>query len=205
MACRLEACFRMGPWYAVRMTKEEFILTRLRDEAAMYRGIGIVYMLCAVACVVMGVANSIINHENLTSVYLFGLAVMFGFMAAADWNVGKGYARALEEVEADPEGVAYPEDYSVRTASVVAKIQLPMKDYRSMFFAYGIIALMLFAGGAVIAGIYFYMEDNLLYLVVGIGTIFGGVLLAMLSAQAWRNWHAVKRFEQQAGPANVAQ
>ena len=174
-------------------------MTRLRDEAAMYRGLGIVMMLCAVALAVMGVANIIINHEGATSLYLFCLAVMFFFLAMANWSTSKSYAGALKEVEADPGGVAYPEDYSVRTGSIVENVQLPMKDYRSSFFAYGIIALSLFAGGALIAALYFSEDDDLLFLVLGVGTIFGGVLLAVLAAQAWRNWHAVKHFDQQPG------
>ena len=172
-------------------------MTRLRDEAAQYRVMGIAFMLCSVACVVMGIANIVINREAATSLYLFGLTAMFFFLAMGNFSSSKGYAEALEEVEADPEGVAYPEDYSVSTGTVVEKIQLPLKVYRSMFFAYGIIALSLFAGGAIIAALYF-MDSDLLFLVLGVGTIFGGVLLAVLSAQAWRNWHAVKRFDQQA-------
>ena len=180
------------------MTREDFILTRLRDEYAMYRALFIVCVIAAIGGLVL-CAAMIAGRGFAPALAGLSITVTLGGYAMAARGSCRSLAAALREIEADPEGLAFPEDYSVATATAIEKAQLPTKDYRAQAVAYLVTAAMMVAGGvfiiAMVGGLFdmdFYDAD-FVFAILGSLLAAGGLLVGILGVKAMRNFNLAKR------------
>ncbi|MDO4532339.1 MAG: hypothetical protein Q4C36_01320 [Coriobacteriia bacterium] len=175
------------------MMKEEFILTRLRDERAMYRVLFIVCVVAVLSAAALAVAM-LVSGAIGEALYVIGLGAGIGLAGIGSYASSKSLSRALDEVEADVEGLAFIEDYSVPTATVIEKLLLPAKTYFQLVVAYGASAAMMVVGGILIVVL---VEGEKVLVALGLLLLLGGLLVGVLAIKSFRNWKAAKLFEQQ--------
>ena len=128
-------------------------------------------------------------------------ATIFGY-GAVSRSAYQSLDKALREIEEDPEGLSYPEDYSVATGTAIEKAQLPAKTYRQQVLAYGFSAILMVLGGALVVGISgglfgsdFEGAERYVFAILGSLLLAGGVLVGILAGQAARNARMAKAFE----------
>ena len=163
----------------------------------MYRVLFVVCIVAALGAAVLAVAM-LVSGALGEALYVIGLGAGIGLAGAGFCASAKSLSRALDEVEADVEGLAYIEDYSVSTATVIEKLLLPAKTYFQLVVAYGASAAMMVVGGILIVVL---AEGEKALVALGLLLLVGGLLVGVLAFKSFRNWKAAKLFEQQATAA----
>ena len=182
------------------MTREEYILQRLRDDRAQYRTLGIVCLAATVGAACLGIAM-ILGGGVGPAIATFSIGATLGGYYLVNRSSFRAVDAAVREIEADPEGLAFPEDYSVATATIIEKAQMPTKTYRQLTIAYGICGVMMVGLGIFLTVLMVDSfglgsdSENVVFAVLGALLAAGGVLLCILAYQAARNARVSSKFE----------
>lgn len=174
------------------MTRDEFLYRQLKEDRSLYRGLAFVYGAAALAALVM--AYFAYGKSGFAPVVVFASAAIgLGLSAYGSWGEQKRFAAALDEIGDDPRGADTCRTYSEATARIIARTRKPAKTHRQLFIAYGIVFLMLVAGGVflIVIGLTdFRGGEQTMLLGFGALLVFGGVLLGILTVRSFRNWRA---------------
>lgn len=169
------------------MTKDEFIVRRLHNEATVYR----ITVPILIACVVAAVVMSIIGLATGRGVMSLGPALIMTSIALQIPSMiqkRKAYRAAEQEYAAY---VANPaQGLSDGTRSLVNRLESSStKDLRQLVVAYGLIGAMLLGMGIFLFSVMSGLgETNAFYVVVlPVGMGGGGLFLCLLAFKAWRD------------------
>ena len=182
------------------MTREDFILQRLKDDRAQYR---VLFVVCVAAVIGSAILCAVMLASRAfgQAAAVLGMGATLGGYAAVNRSAHRSVAAAIQEIEEDPEGLAFPEDYSVATATVIEKALQSAKTYRQLFIAYGICGVMMVVLGLFLVAIMLDPDSMGLggesYIFAALGALLatGGVLLCVLSFQAARNARVTEALE----------
>lgn len=178
------------------MTKDEFILYNLRDQRGMYRVIFLVCVGAAIAALVLGIVLIVMRGEWVGALTFASMMIFFAMQALTAKAQYESYDAALDEVGDEPAGIYLNRTYSASTVSLIAHSWLPAKTYFGQILAYGACALLMYG----MAPVVFYAaaeEESAIFVALGALVVAGGIWLTILAAQAYRNWRAVKLFDQE--------
>lgn len=179
------------------MTRDEFLYRQLKENRSLYLGLAIVYALAAVAAIVL--AFFAFRKDGLGGALVF-ICAGLGLLASGYGSLSqcRSYAAALDEIGPDPTGVDTCQTYSLTTAKLIAGTRMSAKQFLQQFIAYGVVCLMLFAGGIFLIALGitdFNGSERTMLLGLGILLVFGGVLLGILTMKALRNWRGAKSLD----------
>lgn len=172
------------------MTRDEFILQRLKDEMSMYRVLFAVCVLAAVAGAALA-AYAVVAGDVPNALPFLGMACGFGVTAYASKSKVDSLSPLHEQFKDDPTGLATRRDFPRETVLVIAGLQKRTKEYLQMTIAYGICSAMLLAGGIVIYAVSDWEDAQPLFIALGTLLVLGFVWLAVLAFQSFRNWRNV--------------
>ena len=172
------------------MTRDEFLYLNLKDNVSQYQVIFIMYAAAALAAAIMAVLAVAWLREYLAALMAVAMAAGFAFSAQGAKATRDEYAAALAEVGDDPTGMDTCRTYSVKTAKLIAQARAMTTGQFGAIWAYGIIAVMLYACSVVMFAI---SEGGWGFVALGALLIAMGVWLTVLAYKSFRNWRAAKQ------------
>ena len=173
------------------MAKEDFILMRLRGDRALYRGMFIVCAIASIGGLALAVAM-FVGGGVMPGLSVLTIVATLAATGAGSRATSNRLDKAVREIEADPEGLTFPEDYSVPTFTAIEKAIQPAKLHFQQVLAYGIPAAFMIPAGVAVAIV--VREEPVLSAVCLILTVLG-LLLGVLAIQNYRYWKMAKQLE----------
>lgn len=171
------------------MTRNEFIIKRLKSDAQVYR----VTVPILIGCVVLAVVLSVVGLVMGKGVISLGpalLMISIALQIPSFMRLRDDYARAAEQFEAY---VADPSvELSERTENLIDKVTHGGKDLKGQTICYLLLGVMLVG-----MGIFLYIAtgvDSSFSQAIRVGLtvlmVGGGLLLLVMGANAYRNLRA---------------
>ena len=172
------------------MTKDEFVLKRMQDDAKLYTVICVIDVIVVVAFLAM-FAFALMTGRATAKPGAILIILAVALQLPAMFSTRDSYvasARELEAAATDPDAPVSEKTYAAVSNLVLAPTQL-----RQQVIAYGILCPFLLVGGAVIV-----LISEGIWILVGAGMIMllMGVALAFLAYRAYRDLKVAKAFEE---------
>lgn len=171
------------------MTKDEFVLKRMRDDANLYK-ILCILDVCVVVAFLALYAFALMTGRATTQPGGILIILAVALQLPAMFNTRDRYAAAARELEVAAVDSNAP--VSDETYAAVERLVIAPKQLRQQLIAYGIMCPLLLAGAAVII----YVSEGVVILVSS-GVIMGlmGVALGILAYRAYRDLKVAKELE----------
>lgn len=171
------------------MTREEFVLQRMREDYDMYKKICVIDVVCVVgfiALLIAGLAFGKIEF-NIGSVLIM---IAIALQLPAMFKMRDSYGAALKELEtlaADPTFTLSDSTYQAVESLVQSSSQL-----RQQLIAYGILTVVLAAGAVVVLLI---AGEEPVLIAAGAALVVMAVALGFLTIRAYRSLKVAKELE----------
>ena len=126
---------------------EMFLMKHVGRLRVVYAAVALVFLLCAVACMVMAVAAFIKLHSILKAIVLLFMGAGFVYSALGFRGTSNRYGNAKEEIMdalEDPEFIV-PDDYSERTLQIRANTRRTLKSIKGLIISYAVLSVVLWA------------------------------------------------------------
>ncbi|MDO4538097.1 MAG: hypothetical protein Q4B54_08035 [Coriobacteriales bacterium] len=173
------------------MTRDEFNLQRLKDDAATNRRVYPILVFCLVGFVILSILAFLtgrtpagIGSTLVMSTIALRIPLMKQQLAVFD--------DAIREYEAHIEDPTIP--LSERTKAAVATSNFPAVELLKGWIALAITALVLIGAG-IFLGVVSEGEDTLL-IVCGVGCVIGGIIVFFPAMRMYRSWKVSKALEE---------
>ncbi|MBR2684315.1 MAG: hypothetical protein IKE22_13740 [Atopobiaceae bacterium] len=171
------------------MTREEFVLQRMREDYDMYKKICVIDVVCVVGFIALFVAGLVFGKLEF---HIGNILIMIAvaLQLPAMFKMRDSYGAALKELEilaADPTYTLSDSTYQAIESLVQSSSQL-----RQQVIAYSIITVALAAGAVVVLLI---AGDEPVLIAAGIALVVMAVVLGFLSIRAYRALKVAKELE----------
>ncbi|MBR0307733.1 MAG: hypothetical protein IJH92_02455 [Mogibacterium sp.] len=176
----------------------EFVYEQVVKYGEMHAKVTKVYLGCAIACVLMGLAGLLLGKSVLSCICVALWSV--GFLAAK-----KYYESAAEEIgEAaafirsciDDPDYDIPDDYPDHILDLRDLVCPTLKNIRSQVVAYGIIAVSCWAGAVVILCAATMEGFSIVLLIASLIMAAMAIALTILTLRAWKAIPLARAYEE---------
>ena len=165
------------------MTRDEFNLQRLKDDAATNRRVYPILVACVIGFTAFTVLSFVTGRNAIgvgSTLVMSSIALRLPIMKQRL----NGYDDAIREYEAHVADPSVP--LSEATEAAIATSNFPAKELLKGWIALAVTALAL-VGTGILFAVLSEGEDTLL-IVCSVGTIIGGIIVAFPAMRMYRSW-----------------